>query len=169
MWRGDFARYALRVWTGTYYAIDAWTWRPDDDPTDKNYRRESDNRAHYEAARNATASSSAHASTSATDYTAVALVLGSVVVLLLGCCACCYWASYGWHYSKGRRPLPYTGGASQPDLADASTATEGRRCPSPTDTELSAYAEQHFDPPMPVAAEGRRPISMLATINEPER
>ena len=52
---GEFAAHNLQTWTGEYFAIDAWSWRPDDDPTDKNFKLEADNLRNYEAARRAMA------------------------------------------------------------------------------------------------------------------
>lgn len=49
VFQGEFARRNLQKWKGQYYAIDAWTWRPND-PADKNYPDEADNNAHFRAA-----------------------------------------------------------------------------------------------------------------------
>lgn len=50
---GTYAAANLKTWRGEYWAIDAWAWRPSDDHADKNFRRESDNEKHMEAARKA--------------------------------------------------------------------------------------------------------------------
>ena len=31
---GEFSAANLKIWQGEYYAIDAWAWRPEDDPND---------------------------------------------------------------------------------------------------------------------------------------
>lgn len=55
VFQGDFAKINLRRWRGEYFAIDAWAWRPDDDPHDKNFRRARDNDLNFEVARRAMA------------------------------------------------------------------------------------------------------------------
>ena len=52
---GTFAAANLKLWDHEYAAIDAWAWRPDDDPADKNFKRERDNLGHMEQARQAVA------------------------------------------------------------------------------------------------------------------
>jgi hypothetical protein len=47
---GTYAAANLKVWQGEYYAIDAWQWRPTDDPADKNFRNEKDNQKHMKEA-----------------------------------------------------------------------------------------------------------------------
>lgn len=49
---GTYAAANLRIWQGEYYAIDAWQWRPTDDPADKNFRSERDNEKHMKEAMN---------------------------------------------------------------------------------------------------------------------
>jgi len=48
---GEFAGANLKVWQGEYYAIDAWQWRPTDDPADKNFKSERQNLKHMQQAR----------------------------------------------------------------------------------------------------------------------
>ena len=51
MFLGEFAGANLKVWQGEYYAIDAWQWRPTDDPADKNFKSERQNLKHMQQAR----------------------------------------------------------------------------------------------------------------------
>ena len=52
-YQGGFAEYNLQHWNGTYYAVDAWSYRPGDGP-DKNYEKEGINDANYERTRTRT-------------------------------------------------------------------------------------------------------------------
>ena len=54
VYRGGFAKWNLQHWTGRYYAVDAWAYRPNDG-NDKNFRDQATNHANYDLALNATA------------------------------------------------------------------------------------------------------------------
>jgi len=54
VFRGDFAAKNLRRWTGRYYMIDAWSFRPGD-PGDKNFRGERQNEDNYNSSKTKTA------------------------------------------------------------------------------------------------------------------
>jgi SAM-dependent methyltransferase len=54
VFRGWFARHNLAVWTGKYFAVDAWQYRPGDGP-DKNFADNSVNDENYRHARQALA------------------------------------------------------------------------------------------------------------------
>lgn len=50
VFQGDFSRKNLRHWRGKYFQVDAWTFRPNDDPTDKNFAEPSINAMNRERA-----------------------------------------------------------------------------------------------------------------------